>query len=164
MARLTEPQQREIVVMLARFFNPAEVQRFFKVEYGIVVSIQQVVAYDLRNPQFRAAAKWRSLYEATQKAYIEHDGAIPIANRGFRLNLLQEAALDARHRRNYPLLLSILEQAAKEMGGALTNRREIDLTADRPSDELSEGERLLRVAAIFDKALGNEPKKGGGLQ
>lgn len=164
MARLTHAQQREMVIMLARFSKPAEVQKFFRAEYGILVSIQQIVAYDIRNPQFRAASKWRSLFEATEKAYIEQVATIPIAHRGFRLNLLQEAALEARYRKNYVVMAQLLEQAAKEVGGALTNRRTIDVSDDRAPAQLSEEEKLLKLAAFFDTAMGSDPEGGGSLQ
>lgn len=86
---------------------------------------------------------------------------MPIAHLAFRLNLLNEAALKARDRENYSLMMQVLEQAAKEVGGSLTNKCEIDLTDSRQRSELSLEERIERVGRLFDEAMEREQSRLG---
>lgn len=160
--RLTEAQKEEIVILFARFRRPVEVKEHLFKEHGVVVDLGHLFAYHPEKPQFRTAEKWRTIFIAARKAYLEEVAAVPIANKGYRLNLLHEAALEARSRGNYVLMADLLEQAAKEVGDVLTNRQkhEVDLRDERALAELTDDERLAAVARIFDKALGRDgPKK-----
>lgn len=150
------------MTLLAQFVGPAKVKEHFQVEHGVALTLQHITAYDPTRPQFRVAEKWRTIFWAARKRYMEEVGSIPIANQGFRLNLLHEAVLSARSRGNYVLMADLLEQAAKEVGGALTNKREVDLKDDRLMAELSEDERAERAARLFDQALGRDHKGKGG--
>lgn len=51
--------------------------------------------------------------------------SIPIDQQSYRLHVLQQNLERAEQRGNAGLAISILEQAAKELGGAFTNRREL---------------------------------------
>ena len=73
----------------------------------------------------RLCPKWRAIFFATRAAFIAEIGRIGITHRAVRLRMLQRMADKAEAQGNTKLLLTLLEQAAKEMGGAYTNRREI---------------------------------------
>ena len=50
---------------------------------------------------------------------------MPVAHQAYRLRVLNRALERAEKSGNTTLVLQILEQAAREMGGAFTNRREV---------------------------------------
>lgn len=124
--KLDEDVKAHIVQALACFDTPSVVVASVKAEYGVVVSPQQVEAYD---PGKRAgqklSEKWRSLFEATRKAFIEEAAAVPIAHRALRLRALHRMADRAEKVGNLALAAQLHKQAAEEMGNAYTNRREL---------------------------------------
>lgn len=124
--KLDDDVKAFIVQGLACFDTPSVVVAAVKAEYGNVVSPQQVEAYD---PNKRAgkslSEKWRVLFDATRKAFIEDTSTIPIAHRSTRLRALQRMAAKAEAKGNYPLAAQLNKQAAEEMGNAYTNRREL---------------------------------------
>ena len=119
-----------IVKALASFDAPTEVCRQVKEEFGIEVSRQQVSSYD---PNRRIAkdlsAKWRAVFERTRKAFLDDVSTIPIASQAFRLRAMQRMFERAQAQGNLVLSAQLLEQAAKEAGGAFTNRQRVDLQA-----------------------------------
>jgi hypothetical protein len=122
MAKLTEDQKRRIVQELACFRTPSEVAAIVKEEYGVEPSRQQVREYNPR--QVEVAPKWRELFDATRKAFLADQADIGIAQPSYRLRELQDWYLQAKKSKNGPLAKDLLEQAAKETGGAYTNKRE----------------------------------------
>lgn len=126
MAKLTEPQKLAIVQALACFDTPSEVAAAVKEEFGITISRQQVAAYDPTKATGKdLAKKLRAVFEETRKAFLEDVSTIPIAQQAFRLRALQREFERAKSRGNTTMVAQLLEQAAKELGGALTNRREL---------------------------------------
>ncbi len=112
-----------IVQGLARFDSPSDVSRSVNNEFGLTVSRQRVEAYD---PTKRAGAglkrRWRDLFAETRSDFI---AKLPYSGIGKKLVRLR--ALDRPQRRaeaagNLALAAKILEQAAKEVGGAFDRR------------------------------------------
>lgn len=135
MAALTDPIRVFIVQNLACFDAPQRIVEKVKEEFEVTVARSQVQQYD---PE-RASAKtkglskrWRVLFAETRALFIKEIGTIPVAQQARRLRLLQDAAEQAVARRQTGMLLQILEQAAKETGGAYTNRRELSGPAGGP--------------------------------
>ena len=115
-----------IVRALACFDAPTDVCRQVKEEFGIEVTRQQVSAYD---PNRRIAkdlsAKWRAVFDETRKKFLDDVSTIPIANQAFRLRALNRMYDRVQGQGNMALAAQLIEQAAKESGGAFTNRREM---------------------------------------
>jgi hypothetical protein len=162
MAELAEADKERIVLLLARFKRPAEVVAIMAEEFGVETTVQQVRTYDPTNPRFEASEKWRPIFEAARKAYIEDVSIVPVASQGYRLQLLQEGIDAAKKVKNWGMVASLTEQAAKEVGGVLTNERNLrvdDSRRQRVADMTPEDRRLalaeiIRVAAekIAEKA------------
>jgi hypothetical protein len=125
MAKLTEAVQRFIVQALACYDTPSEVAEAVKEEFGLELTRQQVATYDASKTTGRTMAKkWRVLFEDTRAAFRKEVSEIPIADQAYRLRQLDKIAQQAMKRKNVVLAAQMLEQAAKEVGGMYTNRRE----------------------------------------
>jgi hypothetical protein len=126
MAKLTEPVQTFIVQALACFDSPTEVAKAVREEFGVTIDRQQAQQY---HPERRAskgmAEKWVKLFHATREQFLKEAGKVPIAQQAYRLRSLQRLHELAVSRNNAALAAQLLEQAAKEVGGAFTNRREV---------------------------------------
>lgn len=115
-----------IVQSLACFDGPSTVVKAVQDEFGITITRQSVETYDPNKRAGRGlAAKWRAIFEETRAAFLENTSRIGISHRAVRLRALQRMAEKAETQGNMVLASSLLEQAAKEMGGAFTNRREL---------------------------------------
>lgn len=125
MAKLTDTHKRFIVQALACWDRPQEVADAVKEEFGFEMSRGHVQQYDPTKVNGKElSAKWRDLFHATREAYRRAVAEIPIAEQAFRLRSLGK--IHERHmaRGNLKGAAEALEQAAKEIGGAFTNRRE----------------------------------------
>jgi len=132
-AVLKEEAKQLLVQSLACYDTPSQAAELVKQELGVEISRMQAAAYDPTKPAGRnLSQKWRDVFEATRKAFIESVATVPIAQQAFRLRVLQRALEKAEARGNAPLVAQLLEQAAKELGGAFTNRRELTGKDGRP--------------------------------
>jgi hypothetical protein len=126
MAALKDDVKAFIVRALACFDSPTDVCRQVKEEFGIDVTKQQVSAY---HPERRVAKdlseKWRTIFDETRRKFLDDVSAIPIANQAFRLRALNRMYERVSATANTALAAQLIEQAAKESGGAFTNRREM---------------------------------------
>ncbi len=101
--------------------TPTEITEEVKAEFGIMMSRELVRAY---NPEQRSdvADKWKVLFKEARAKFLADVSSIAIAHQPYRLIQLQKLYAETKS----PLLKSqLLEQAAKEVGGAFTNRREL---------------------------------------
>ncbi|MBD8651498.1 DUF2280 domain-containing protein [Rhizobium sp. CFBP 13726] len=125
-AKLSDDVKTYIVQALACFDSPSIVAGSVKTEFGIGVSRQLVESHD---PNKKAASglapKWRALFEETRKTFLEDTASIAISHRAVRLRALQRMADKAETSGNMVLASSLLKQAAEEVGGSYTNRREL---------------------------------------
>ncbi|HCW18982.1 DUF2280 domain-containing protein [Achromobacter sp.] len=125
MAMLTEAHKRFIVQALACWDSPQEVADAVKAEFGLNVHRSQVAQYDpTKVAGQRLAKKWVDLFEATHQRFREEVAEIPIADQAYRLRQLGKIYERHISRGNVVGAAAVLEQAAKETGGAFTNRRE----------------------------------------
>lgn len=126
MATLDDDVKAFIVRALACYDTPSQVSEAVKEEFGLVVGRPHVQAYDPTKRQGRQLSKkWRDLFDATRKKFLETVSDIPIANQTYRLRSLNRLMTKAEQRGNAVLASQLLEQAAKEVGGMFTNRREL---------------------------------------
>lgn len=125
-AKLSDEVKTYIVQALACFDSPSIVAAAVKKEFGVEASRQLVESHD---PNKKAASglapKWRILFEETRKTFLEDTAAIAISHRAVRLRALQRMADKAETQGNMVLASSLLKQAAEEVGGSYTNRREL---------------------------------------
>ncbi|GAB1102193.1 DUF2280 domain-containing protein [Shewanella algae] len=124
MASLSDQVKQFIVQSLACYDTPSQVAEAVKEEFGVVVPRQQVEAY---NPTKYAgrnlSQKWRVVFDATREAFKAETADIPIAQRAYRLRKLEMMLSKAEKRGNYPLVMQMLEQAAKEVGDIYVNHK-----------------------------------------
>lgn len=126
MAALKDPVKLAIVQALACYDTPSQVVDLVKQEFGITLPRQQASMYDPTKPAGKKlSAKLRAVFEQTRKAFLEDVTTIPVAQQAYRLRLLQRNIERAETRGNSAMVAALLEQAAKEIGGAFTNRREL---------------------------------------
>jgi hypothetical protein len=161
MADLTEAQKLEIVSMLACFREPSAIIAHFHTEYDLELDRKQVGRYDPQRSYYAGGDKWRSIFDARRKAFLEDVTAVPIAHLGYRLQMLQQGLDAARRANNWPLVASLLEQAAKEMGGIYTSRRSLQIsdTAPKTARDMSPEERQAALAEILRQAMERRPQR-----
>lgn len=129
MAALKDNVKSFIVQQLACYDTPSQVAEQVKEKFGLVVTRQQVSAYHPDHAVAKALSKrWKDLFAATRKAFLEKTSEIPIANQAVRLRILNRMLITAEQRGNIAMVMQLLEQAAKESGGGFTNKHKHELT------------------------------------
>ncbi len=124
MARLRKEVRLFIVRSLAVFNTPTETAKAVQEGFGITVTRQQCEGYDpTKRTGQDLSAELRDEFEITRQNFIDNPKRVPVANLSYRLERLQRILTDAG--KNNVLILSALEQAAKDVGGVFTNRKEI---------------------------------------
>lgn len=127
MAALQNDVKAFIVQALACFDTPSQVVESVQKEFGVVVTRQQVETHDPTKTSGKGLAKrWVTLFEDTRNRFREETADIPIANRAYRLRALNRFVEKAETTKNIGLALQILEQAAKEMGSAYSNKHKLE--------------------------------------
>lgn len=127
MAALTEEVKVYIITALACFDEQKQVIKDVKEKFGVEVYQQQLTAYDPSTVAgARMSKKFKELFEDTRKQFLADTSRIPIANAAVRLRILQRHVQAADARGNTAMVASLLEQAAKETGGAFTNNRKVE--------------------------------------
>jgi hypothetical protein len=130
MAVLQNEVKAFIVQALACFDTPSQVAELVQKEFGLTITRQQVESHDPTKTSGKCLAKrWVTLFEDTRKRFREDTADIPIANRAFRLRALGRMAERAESIKNLALAAQLMEQAAKETGGAYTNKQQVDLSS-----------------------------------
>ena len=120
MATLTEDLKVFIVQALACYDSPSTVAAAVKEQFGVVVSRQQVESYDHTKASSKGVAKKLvALFDETRARFLEGVAAVPVAKQVYRLRVLQRSLERAEKQGNAALVLQILEQSAKELGGGL---------------------------------------------
>lgn len=126
MAALKDHVKLAIVQALACYDTPSQAAELVKQEFGITLPRQQVALYDPTKPAGKnLSKKLADLFHATRAAFLRDTATIPVAQQAYRLRILQRNIERAESRGNAALVAALLEQAAKEVGGAFTNRREL---------------------------------------
>jgi hypothetical protein len=127
MAALQNDVKAFIVQALACFDTPSQVVEAVQKEYGLTITRQQVETHDPTKTSGKCLAKrWVTLFEDTRNRFREETADIPIANRAYRLRALNRFVEKAETTKNIGLALQILEQAAKEMGSAYSNKHKLE--------------------------------------
>lgn len=159
MAELSDEMKTFIVTAHAQFRRPAEIIAMMWEEFEVRVERDQVVRYNPTRACYQGAAEYRELFEQARKAYIEDVSSEPIANQGFRLKELRDLYAKAKKAGNFVLAAQLLEQVAKEVGGALTNER-VHRSDGRPMQPgmMSAEERRVALLDLLTSALAGRGK------
>lgn len=124
MAKLSERAKVFVVQALACRMSPTDVALQVKQELGIQIGREHVNRYDpTKGGRADLSPHLRAIFWATRERFFAEIALIPIAQQAVRLRALQREFERAKARGDVPLLLKLLEVAAKEVGGAYTNCR-----------------------------------------
>lgn len=133
--KLTDEVKRFIVERLASYDSPQTIADAVREEFGVTVDRRAVAQYDPERSLRPPSRALRAHFKLARQAYEAAVDKIPVGKKAVRLRRLEAAYHRAVERGNEVLVLEILEQAAKEMGDAFTNKRQVSL--GDPLEELS---------------------------
>jgi hypothetical protein len=152
---LPGPVKAFIVQRLARFDAPSQVVKAVKEEFGLDVSRQRVHFYDPTTKAGRALhPELKELFfEAREHAKKDLD-SIPSYHKAVRLQRLDAMIMTAMERGNVPLAAQLLEQAAKESGGAFMNKHQHELTGKDGKDLPAAAPAQVTIFALPDNGRG----------
>jgi hypothetical protein len=129
MAALKPDVKAFVVQSVACFDSPSQVADAVLKEFGIKINRQQVEQNDpTKASGKKLAKKWVDMFHATRERFQTELADIPIANKAFRLRVLDRMAMRSEGMKNFALTAQLIEQAAKECGDAYTNRQKIEHT------------------------------------
>lgn len=147
MAALSSEVKAFIVQALACYENPAKVIELVKEEFKVTISRQQVSAYDPSNAMAKSLSKkWVDLFNTTRARFQNEISNIPIANKAYRLRTLDRMATSTEKMKNFALTAQLIEQAAKEVGDAYTNRQKVEHTS--PDGSMTPKPTTIRLVGV----------------
>lgn len=95
MATLKGEVKAFIVQSLACFDTPSQVVELVKKEFGLSITRQQVESHDPTKANGKGLAqKWVDMFNATRERFQNEISDIPIANKAYRLRVLDRIADD----------------------------------------------------------------------
>ena len=137
MARITKKVKLFIVRMLPEFETPTQASKTVKEIFNVDVSPQQCEAYDpTKRTGQDLSQELRDKFFEYRRIANEELEAIPVANRRYRLQLLQN--LVEKYPDNPVFIPKWIEQAAKEMGNQYTNKQEITGAGGGPIETINQ--------------------------
>lgn len=127
MTTLKDEHRRFIIEMFAAFSTLDEIEKALQDVYGLPVPKSTILRHNPDTVQGKAelGAQWKTLFADRRKHFLEDLASIPIASAAYRLGRLQKIIDDPVKSKSPPLVMDALEQAAKEMGGVFTNKRDV---------------------------------------
>lgn len=129
MAALKPEIKAFIVQSVACFDTPSQVVESVLKEFGVQITRQQVEQNDPTKISGKGLAqKWVDLFNRTRDRFLNEISDIPIANKAYRLRVLQRMSTTAEGMKNLGMTAQLLEQAAKEVGDAYSNKQKVELT------------------------------------
>jgi hypothetical protein len=121
--KLTNAQRTYVVRRLAAYDKPAAIAHSLKEVFGVTISTQAIEHYDPERPAGQdLAPQWHEVFRAARKAYIAETADISHMDKLARLRLRERMAIAAWEEGNYKLANEILNDIAKEAGGAFDGR------------------------------------------
>ncbi|OOV73320.1 DUF2280 domain-containing protein [Enterobacter kobei] len=147
MAALKPEVKAAIVQMLACYDSLSIVVEAIQKDYGIKVTPQQVESHDPTKVSGKGLAKkWVDLFNATRDRFLNEICDIPIANKAYRLRALDRMMTKAEGMKNMALAASLMEQAAKEVGDAYSNKQKVEHTS--PDGSMSPRPTTIRLVGV----------------
>ena len=136
-----------IVQSLACFDTPSQVVEAVKKEFGITITRQQVESHDPTKANGKGLAqKWVDMFNGTRARFQNEISDIPIANKAYRLRTLDRMATSTEKMKNFALTAQLIEQAAKEVGDAYTNRQKVEHTS--PDGSMTPKPTTIRLVGV----------------
>jgi hypothetical protein len=130
---LPDEVKESIVGQLACWKTPSDVAAAVKADFGLDVTRQRVEGYDPTKVAGKALSEhYRALFKEARDRYLADTAEIGIAQQTFRLRMYERMALKAEAAGNMGMAAQLAEQAAKDMGGYFTNRRELSGPGGKP--------------------------------
>lgn len=157
MATLKGEVKAFIVQSLACFDTPSQVVELVKKEFGLSITRQQVESHDPTKANGRGLAqKWVDMFNATRERFQNEISDIPIANKSYRLRVLDRMATKTEGMKNFSLTAQLIEQAAKEVGDAYTNKLKVESTGKDGGPIKTETTNLTadQAAELYRKMMG----------
>ncbi|HDW2027061.1 TPA: DUF2280 domain-containing protein [Enterobacter ludwigii] len=129
MAALKPDVKAFIIQSLACYDTPSQVVEAVQKEFGIKITRQQAESHDPTKASGKTLAKkWISMFSVTRERFLTETSDIPIANKSYRLRVLDRMATKTEGLKNFSLTAQLIEQAAKEVGDAYTNKLKVEST------------------------------------
>lgn len=150
MAALKPEVKAFIIQSLACFDSLAIVAEAVQKQFGIKVTPQQIESHDPTKASGKGLAKkWVALFNSTRTRFQTEISDIPIANKSYRLRTLDRMMTKAEKMQNLALAASLMEQAAKEVGEAYTNRQKFEHT--RPDGSMASKPTVIQLLPVEPK-------------
>ncbi|STW48681.1 Uncharacterized conserved protein [Klebsiella pneumoniae] len=147
MAALKPEVKAYIIQMLACYDTPSQVVEAVQKDFGIAITRQQVETHDPTKVSGKTLAKkWVDLFNATRDRFLNEISDIPIANKAYRLRVLQRMSTTAENMKNIGMTAQLLEQAAKEVGEAYSNKQKVEHTS--PDGSMSPRPTTIRLVGV----------------
>lgn len=147
MAALKPEIKAFIVQSVACFDTPSQVVESVLKEFGIQITRQQVEQNDPTKISGKGLAqKWVDLFNRTRDRFLNEISDIPIANKAYRLRVLQRMSTTAENMKNIGMTAQLLEQAAKEVGEAYSNKQKVEHTS--PDGSMSPRPTTIRLVGV----------------
>ena len=146
-----------IIQSLACYDTPSQVVEAVQKEFGIKITRQQAESHDPTKASGKTLAKkWIEMFHATRKRFLTETSDIPIANKSYRLRVLDRMATKTEGMKNFSLTAQLIEQAAKEVGDAYTNKLKVESTGKDGGPIKTETTNLTadQAAEIYRKMMG----------
>lgn len=151
MAALKPEVKAFIIQSLACFDTLAIVGEAVQKQFGIKVTPQQIESHDPTKASGKGLAqKWVELFHDTRKRFQTELSDIPIANKAYRLRALDRMMTKAEGMRNMALAASLMEQAAKEVGDAYSNKQKVEHTS--PDGTMTPKPTIIQLLPVEPKA------------
>lgn len=147
MAALKPEVKAYIIQMLACYDTPSQVVEAVQKDFGIAITRQQVETHDPTKVSGKTLAKkWVELFNLTRDRFLNEISDIPIANKAYRLRVLQRMSTTAENMKNIGMTAQLLEQAAKEVGEAYSNKQKVEHTS--PDGSMSPRPTTIRLVGV----------------
>ena len=153
-----KPEVRAFIIQeLACFETPSQIVESVQKEFKVQVTRQQVASHDPTKVAGKGLAqKWVELFNLTRDRFLNEISDIPIANKAYRLRVLDRMATKTEGMKNFSLTAQLIEQAAKEVGDAYTNKLKVESTGKDGGPIKTETTNLTadQAAEIYRKMMG----------
>ncbi|HDZ9428855.1 TPA: DUF2280 domain-containing protein [Klebsiella pneumoniae] len=153
-----KPEVRAFIIQeLACFDTPSQIVESVQKEFKVQVTRQQVASHDPTKAAGKGLAKkWVDLFNHTRDRFLNEISDIPIANKAYRLRVLQRMSTTAEGMKNLGMTAQLLEQAAKEVGDAYTNKLKVESTGKDGGPIKTETTNLTpqEAAEVYKKMMG----------
>lgn len=157
MAALKPEVKAYIVQSVACFDTPSQVAESVLKEFGVKINRQQVEQHDpTKASGKKLAKKWVDMFNDTRTRFQTEIADIPIANKAYRLRTLDRMAARTETMKNFSLTAQLIEQAAKEVGDAYTNKLKVESTGANGGPIKTESVALTsdEAAELYRKMMG----------